>query len=473
MKRQVYLNQKQVEFAQAQQKTKLAIWGRGTGKSTMISAIHRQRLKHLPRAKGFLSSTTYNQISTKTLPAIKSMWESMGLKQDVHYVTFKKPPKSFGRPHQQPDSFKNVITFFNGYTIECLSMDRPDLARGGSYDFGDVDEAALIKQEDLSRVLIASIRGNKHRFNHYLHQGLNLYTSMPWKSTGKYLLEYEQKAELEAHKFYYSEANVYDNVDILGLDGINRMKDTMTYLDFEIECLNRRITKVADMFYHAFDEVKNIYSTKYQYDDQEEGITTQGRHDIRPDALLDISLDFSGWFNCMTIWQPKHDTDNCVDSMYVKGNEKLKDLIEKFAIKYAGHEFKYVRIWGEPRGHNRRANSTETLFQEVQRILLDFGWQSEIFAPKVRTMNHADRYIIINDRFENKKLMINDDNKSLIIAINSTAVKDDYTKDKSSEKDRSFPQEHAPHLTDTVDYYIVYKSKPSKSIGMAGSVSFR
>ena len=57
--------------------------------------------------------------------------------------------------------------------------------------------------------------------------------------------------------------------------------------------------------------------------------------------------------------------------------------------------------------------------------------------------------------------------KDDIIAMQVTAVRDDYQKDKSKESDRAFPQEHAPHFTDTTDYYIMQKH--GHRVGMRSS----
>jgi hypothetical protein len=65
-------------------------------------------------------------------------------------------------------------------------------------------------------------------------------------------------------------------------------------------------------------------------------------------------------------------------------------------------------------------------------------------------------------------LRFNDENcKDAIISMQVTGVRDDYKKDKSKESDRAFPQEHAPHFTDTCDYYIMQKH--GHRVGMRAS----
>jgi hypothetical protein len=47
--------------------------------------------------------------------------------------------------------------------------------------------------------------------------------------------------------------------------------------------------------------------------------------------------------------------------------------------------------------------------------------------------------------------------ENVVASIQGTDVMPDYRKDKSAEKDPNFPQENAPHYSDTVDYYLYYK----------------
>ena len=73
----VYVNPVQDKFLQATQQDKTFVGGRGVGKSSLIGFSSYLSVNHLPRAKQFFVSTTYNQILTKTMPAIEAMWQSL------------------------------------------------------------------------------------------------------------------------------------------------------------------------------------------------------------------------------------------------------------------------------------------------------------------------------------------------------------------------------------------------------------
>lgn len=467
--RNIYLNPKQLGFLQAEQKTRCFIGGRGSGKSHVIGQSTRAKAGAMPRGKIFFASTTYNQILTKTLPAVIASWSSMGLREyeskerPGHYVIGRKPPAHFDRPISPPRKYANCITLCNGFTIEMLSMDRPDLGRGGSYDGGEVDEAVLLKESDYTRILLPSVRGNTHKFKHtHWHQNINFYTSIPWKPTGYWIFDFEEKAKLYPDEYFIVEATCYDNIAILTEQGIKRMERDMGYLEFQVEVLNKRIVRVPDGFYPKFDIERNLYRPKYSYDDTDSGIVSMGANDVDTKQLLELSFDFSGWFNCMTIWQEQSNTERCVDSIHVKGDDKLNELLNRFDKKYKGHGFKFVRLWGEPRGHDKREDGPP-IYYKIKAILESKGWMVEIKAPAGRTTNHLERHEMINDLFEETypllpKVRLNEEEcKDVIIALQTTGITPDFKKDKRLERDRSFPQEHAPHYTDTVDYYLIQK----------------
>lgn len=462
----VWYNNKQLAFLQAKQSTKVFLAGRGAGKSVCISGKTVMRLKKLPRGRGIFASTTYKQILDSTLPAIEGKLEEMKFKEGIHYVVGRTPPKHFERPYQRVRNYENCLSFFNGYTVTFLSMDRMDLRRGGSFDAADIDEAALVKQEAINKVIVPSMRGNRNRFSHWLHHQICLYTSMPWKPSGYYILEYQELAEAYPEEFYFLEADVYDNIQILGEAGIERYKRMMTHLEFQVECLNMRIKKIEGGYYYKFNEEIHCYTPEYVYGEGERGITWEGNKDYNPNELIDSSWDFSGWFNCCILYQSKPTqhrvVEKAIDSAFVKGDEKIDELVDKICTDYQDHKFKYIRIWGEPRGHDKNPHG-QTIYEKIQRRFEKNGWMVEIKVTPHQVKMHFERFKLMNDILSEEDpnlpvMRFNQDTcKAVIIAHQTCEVTDDYKKDKSKERDRKFPQEHAPHFTDCNDYYLDQK----------------
>lgn len=490
MKKAVYWNPKQLEFLKAIRPYKMFLGGRGSGKTTTEGGEQYRNMVKMPRSKGFIAGSTYAQLLNSTLPAVTTKWAEMGLVEGTDYVIGIKPPAGFEKALQEPRDFKNVISFFNGRRIQLMSMDRPDLQRGGTFQDGAADEAALIPHEHVTKVMIPSLRGFVREFNTPLRGVFRAYTSIPWKPSGFWTLDYQAKAASQPDLYHWSEANAYDNIHILGQDYLTRLEAELPYLEFLVEVMNQRVRKVADAFYHKFDPEKHTYSPGYLYTEGERGIEIDKRKDpdgirdphYKPDQVIDLSFDFSGYFNCCTVWQEGHENtgktktkvEYCLRQLFVKSSEgKVAELVDKFCTTYASHLFKAVRLWGEPRGHDPKADTAKTLFEQIHERFVRNGWLVEIRVRPGQVRSHRERNYFMNDLLaEGNSMMpimrINDQTcKDVIIAMQVTAVKDDYQKDKSKESDRAFPQEHAPHFTDTIDYYIMQKH--GSRLGLRGS----
>lgn len=458
-----YLNDKQREFLSSHANIVMFLAGRGTGKTFTIGEAKFNCLARMPRGKTFLSSSTYAQILTKSIPEMQSNWEQHGLIEDVHYVIGKRPPKQFIKPFKPPKKFQNVITFWNGYTIELLSMDRPDLARGGSYDGGDIDEAALVKKEAFTKVIVPSVRGNRQYFHkQYVHGQIRLYSSVAWKPSGQWIHEFEEKAKLFPDDFGFVEACTMDNVAVLGPEYIERMKKTLPWLEYQIEVLNRRVMKIPDGFYHKFDPEVHCVSNTYNYDDGPTGIMVKGSKDVDKHAPIDFSLDFGGRINCgLAIQKQGNNTMNFLKEFYVLNDQKLRELVAQFCEHFKDQKIKHVRLYGEPRGKDRQPDG-DPFYTRMVRYFDELNWTCEISAVATAE-DHLTRHNLITEIFEEQdqqlpKVRINENNcKNFILVLQTTPVKDDFKKDKTKERDPNFPQEQAPHLSDCFDNYITQK----------------
>jgi hypothetical protein len=233
-------------------------------------------------------------------------------------------------------------------------------------------------------------------------------------------------------------------------------------LEFEVEVMNRRITRTEDAFYHKFDDDIHIYEPKYHYDEGENGVIVKGMEGHNPKEVIDLSFDFSGWFNGVICFQERAGIEYAFDSFFVKEDAKINELVDEFCDAYKNHEFKFARIWGEPRGWDRNATGPE-IYNQITERLARKGWGSEILALPSRPADHVHRHYSVNEILSEKniglpKVRFNLERcKDVIIALKITQVTPDFKKNKSKEKDRNYPQEHAPHFTDMVDYYLIGK----------------
>lgn len=478
---QVWINDAQAALLHAQRSPAIYffnVWSRGTGKSGGIGLLHYERLRVLPRAKFFLIAPTYKLILNNCLASMIKFWESLGLKEydwknkSGHYVVGRTPPTHFEKPFNPPRQYEHVITFWTGYTIEMLSMDRPDLLRGGSFDGGDADEVALLNKEHLFKNLLPTIRGNAEKYgdNHPFHGKFSGFTSMPWLARGQWVLDYET-IQHEDPLFHYSEATAECNVYALGKDWIRNQRAVLTPEIFNVEIMNERIKRAQGGFYHKFDDVKHVYSPGISYVDDPggRGVLVDRYTDHNPDQLIDLSFDFGGWFSGALLFQQSHSAkgtaagvvERLIDSFYVLKDEAAEDLVDQLLQKYTNQKVKYVRLYGEPRGHDPSAHG-KTLYEKVADRFRTNGWIVEIKVTNSPAHSHDRRYAFINDILEESKqlprLRINEDNcKSPIISLKLAEKTHDLKKDKSLEKDRTFDQRRATHFSDALDYFFMQK----------------
>lgn len=472
MKKKVYVNEKQALFLNAYQKRRTFQGGRGSGKSSALGFMTFLSYNALPRAKIFLGALTYNQALTKTLPSAMESWAALGLKehtgdkpeQQGHFVVCKKPPTYWVQPYQSPRKYDNSITFINGFTIDILSMDRPELSRGGNYDGGHIDESALMKREIVSKVLRPMIRGNIFRFTDHLHQLFCDYSSAAWLPSGQWIYETEELSKAFPDEYLYIEAGAKDNMAVLGQGYLENLRREMSELEYQVEVENKRIKKLPNGFYPAFDENKHCVYDTYGYDHNDEnGLWLIKDSFYNPDLPLQPSFDFNAAFTSLTLWQENGNEFRQVDELWVKesAQSKVTELCEKFIKEYSGHRNKVVFVHGDRNGNNRLVNSPFTFYEEIKMILEKAGWEVNLCVDGLDP-DHRLKHFVINEILSEKrdnlpKLRWNQTKcKFSIISIESSPILPDWKKNKSSESE-NIPQERATHLSDTIDNIVFRK----------------
>jgi hypothetical protein len=485
--RNFYVNPKQQAFIQAPQKRKGFVGGRAAGKTTTYAIHNRLCFNYLPRAKRFTAGLTFNQILNKTLPSAIDAWTQMGLREynkaepklGGHYVVCQKPPADWIKPFQSPRNYENCISFINGYTIEMLSMDRPDSNRGGNYDGGDVDESALMKKEVISKVLMPSIRGNKYRFNHYLHQSFTHYTSAAWLPEGQWIYEYEEMSKANPERYFYQEATAYDNIEVVGAEYIEDMKAEMSTLEFDVEVLNKRLKKLPNTFYPSFDTNRHCrWNTHYYAYDDQSGIWQVSNNDCDANRELELSFDFNSAFTSMIVCQEHGREFRCLNALYVKDGDfnKVIALTDLFCETYKDHRKKdTVFIYGDRNGNNRNPGADKTFYQQIIDRLVAKGWKPKLMVQGLDP-DHKLKHLVINELLAETNprlpvIRINQNTcKYLIISIQNSPILPDWKKDKRSER-LLIDQAQATHLSDCFDN-IVFR-KYAKCFGYLAAKSQR
>lgn len=476
-KKQVYVNEKQKAFLQSTAKNKDIIGGRGSGKTALMGLHNFMKMGYMPGAKSGLAALTYTQILNNSMPAMEKVWEACGLKEHFstdepgHFVIGKRPPLHWKKCINPPRKYDNVISFFNGYTIQLISLDRPDTIRGLSLDALDVDEKGWVKQDDYQQILKPLVRANLYESftGHYLHHSKCGFSSMPWFAKQQWILKAEEHAIAEPDDYFYIESTALDNIHILGENYIKDAQRTTPPHIYMVEYMNERPTRVSNAFYPAFNNELHCDFKTYDYDQNDNGLWISKPSDVHKDKPLEISFDFNAAFTSAIICQEhkyKAYTEfRTCDEVYVEEAkvDMITDICQEIIQRYQDHPKKDIFIYGDRNGNNKTPNSNETFYTQIMRILGGAGFNCYLMVHGLDS-NHKKRYSLISNIMSEQdprlpRIRINQNKcKYLPISLQLAPMTGDFSKDKSSERPGN-DQKMATHLTDCFDNIVWAKYK--------------
>ena len=545
--KKININPAQLYFIMWLVNSATLVWGRGTGKSFIIAWLIHMIVKHMPRATwGIYGRSFAIMLEITLLPTFFAL-EQFGYIQDIHYVVRKKPVDKLGftKALKPPIDFKYTITFFNGTTFQLLSEDRT--SRGSDLQGIICDESRNINKLKFDEQIIPAIRGFKDLFQHIpFYRGHFHFSSMPDTTIGKWLLDHAdyyledkydidklnkklinfQLAFLDARddkmradiipdinnlkkkikyypttikrmdgsiKFFYSEANAFDNLKNVGLNYLVDLRRTMMDLPFRIEMLNEKIPSVISGFYVNLNDELHVYDNyDYNYIDTiSHDLSKLKEKDCRRDQDLDkvrplyMGIDFGVHINVACVLQYTPKRIRFLKDFYEKSPGVLKHMIKQFIDYYRFHKKKLLRLsWDIASSSQQQFATHRTLINQVAKMLRDAGWKVELLT-KGKKLSHHDRYEMINNIYlmneldpANRKYPIIEYHRynchNLLIALANTEVKqarNSFEKDKKGEKNPARDQLREPHLTDAHDYVLddllknIYRQRSKQNLG--------
>lgn len=484
----------------SKQPVKIAIGGRGTGKSTYLGLEMRQAAAEMPRSKGSLGGPTYSQVLTKILPSAKKMLLATGLIEDQpnrpgHFCIGRKPPAYFARAYNEPERYEYVISFFNGSAVELISMDRPDAARGGSYDYKMYDEAVLMKKSFHDNVDIMTLRGNRQYFRKCDRHGMRVYVSSQAHSSVGYWVE-DQKFLRDDHgelvrgadgeprldpEIFCEVFSSWANVSILGESTIKMWKKVSSPASYDIEVMSLRGGRLPNGFYPAFDSKIHTYFGGYEYDYDEK--TEFGMYvkredtDREPSKPLMLTCDFNASLNTLIVAQEHPNEVRFLNEFFENGNESTETWLRPFVEFYRNHKEKVIYLYGDPGGNKTSVLDQRSSYQKMEEYLNKHGWKLQNMVRGKAYPGHKQKQEFINDMLTEKdaglpKIRFNYTRcRNSIISIENTPIKPDFKKDKSSET-KDIDQRQATHPSDAFDYlmWFRYNQKPILGAGRADTI---
>lgn len=469
--------------------------GRGFGKSVIQATRILQCFQLMPRSSGAFVGPSVKRLQTNILPSILQHFERWGYKRDVHYTLGHRPPRSlkWDTPLIYPENWENTLSFYNGSIVNLVSQDRKGTSNSLSVDYVNIDEGKLINFEQLKNETFQANRGNEMFFSKcHLHHGLTVTSDMPLTKSGSWFMKYEkdmdpdfiryiealvyrqweiediiargkstawiekQKKEIESALFkarkralLFKRYTSVDNVQVLGLEYVKRMKRDLPRLTFLTSVMCQDIGVATDGFYSCLKQ-----SNKYPGPINDEFVAplelvsakmpepdSRWDADCDPNRPLIISFDANANINWMCVGQTgETDGRPCLrflKSFYVKYERKVPELLDDFNKYYKYHRFHEVVFYYDATFvGNNYAVSDEDFHNYICSHLRRLGWMvREVYIGQ--PMQHIQKQLLINRMLQGKatyKVLFNQDNNpDLLISIESAGVYNG-KKDKRGEK---------------------------------------
>lgn len=139
--------------------------GRGSTKTTNFQVERLQEAVYdCPGAPFAWVSDTYANLHKNVIPSLQEGLRFQGWEEGIHYVINTEPPEEWRRSmYNIVSSWKNTMTFFNGFNITFISLDRPSIGAGRSYVGVFGDEVKYFPEVRIANLLKA-VRGYQAKY---------------------------------------------------------------------------------------------------------------------------------------------------------------------------------------------------------------------------------------------------------------------------------------------------------------------
>lgn len=453
-------------------------WGRGTGKTTLLSAFVRRIMKDLERGSFQWEVPTYQKFLTEIIPAFIHGLEMQGLHKDLHYFIGRRPPAKWNwpEPYKPPARYDNFIIFYNGFGINLLSQDNAGAGRGLSTDGRIVSEAVMLNKRKLDEESGPSIRGSNVRalggkrfFDFRIME-----SSTPLTESGAWFIERENLALADPAKHRFLKANCVENIKLgwLKPDYLVEGKRTTTdVVTFEAEYLNIRPRLNRGGFYALLDQERHTY-TNYDYNrhytPDKIGVKpdSRGDWDCVPGSPLMVGMDFGTAINSIVVGQHIGDEFRVLKNFFVKGSEGMvqDDACAMLCEYYEHHGCKEIRFFHDASGGFGTGHTKVSRGVQAANYFQSRGWKVIRLSFQGTNPRHAEKYrlweVILSEKNTRlPKFRINMSNaKETFISMARAQIRKsergEIKKWKGQERINNPNREFATDLSDALDYLV-------------------
>ena len=176
-----YINQYAMMAALCMPQNFIGVLGRASAKTTQFQAMRiQQAVQECPGAPFVWVTDTYSNLHKNVIPSVLEGLRFLGWEENTHFVIDRLPPVEWQRQmYNIIDKYKQVMTFWNGFTFTFVSLDRPSIGAGRSYVGLFGDEVKYWPEEKFTNIRKA-VRGYRARYGDSpWYRSLSLTTDMP------------------------------------------------------------------------------------------------------------------------------------------------------------------------------------------------------------------------------------------------------------------------------------------------------
>lgn len=317
----VYQNTAQALATLIDPKILIMAAGRGTGKTTEVTAPRIIRVAaSMPREKSIITHKSFVALFTNVIPAVLSKFQSDGpngrplMTEGIDYVVGEKDlPAHFTKPHTPMLHPERCIVFANGHVLQTVAVDHPESVAGASIVHIFMEEMKYSKADRMRREIFPALRTSKlgnsssaHRS--YLHGGITGVSDIGRSLAGEenWFLQYRDEMDSElitdianlaiyvnrylydlalnpddarAHRIVtkwqplldsmrkdatlFMQVSTFVNRDVLGLDYFKTMKQSLTDAEFLTSICSVAGQNRENLFFDLWDEDRHTYDDGY------------------------------------------------------------------------------------------------------------------------------------------------------------------------------------------------------------------
>lgn len=497
--KEVFLNKPQADIHLVNANKTYCLWGRATGKSNGgIGPRIIHLFNQMPRAQIGFTAPSYKMAFGQILPNVLGFLQNeMNLFEGENYVIGRKPPDEWPQPIIPIFDHKYVLSFDNGCAMPVLSLEAEGTGNGFNLQANVGDEAKFFNEKKLKSEVIRAIRGGRAQFGHLPEFESQWYFSDKYNGDIEWILAKREKMDqglinavirlqLEVNEMkaapmndslqrkivkyetiltqirkklvFVSEASAEENREILGDEFFENQKEDSTSIEYDVAIGNKDPDRTENSFYPQLSD-ENLYAANV---------------DVDPSRPLIIALDYQWRISPIATAQiaslppsPKGEGTgvrplslNFVFSCYTLHPEGISVAIDKWAHHFRNHPTKLVYYIFDKTATSK-SPTAQPFYETVIECLRLHGW--DIVAEHMgEPPLHNEKFKSINRQLHGEEntlpIRINQlRNQDMLRSIKLTAARQyngKTAKDKTKEKNLSYPAVKATHFSDVFDMVI-------------------